>query len=142
MRAPFVFLLILLPLALWSCGDSKDTVTGGGTALVPTRIDLVRGFYGREVVLYIDHLQIFSVHEMLPSPIAGPEASFLTALETGAHLISVWMNATGAGAFQDSVRVSIGEAERYYIALDMVGGDGGSEMKLRAAVQTRPFGYQ
>ena len=136
MRVLFSLLLFLIPLAFWSCGDSNDTVTGDAPDLIPVKIDLVNGFYGKGVVLDIDTVQFFSVNEMGPSPISGPEASFVTFLAKGSHLLSIRLSESGVIAFQDSARLEIDSAEKYYVALDITRDENGRYGKLRTVLVT------
>lgn len=99
-----------------SCSD--NSVLAPRIAYIESNIHLQMGFSNHRVIMYIDSLRAFDAALKNESPLAGPEASFITYLRQGEHqLVTLLIDST---AWIDTTRFSLGLADRYFIGLQAV----------------------
>lgn len=138
MRRLFLF-LIMLPLA-GAC-DSDNGVTGNGPLPARVTVDLIDDFGEKKVIVEFDGRRYFSAYPSAVAPLTGPQASFVTFLDRGPHLLSLrWAPIKGSEAHRDSSRIEIGDGDAYFIGLLLFQTNSGAD-SLRVIVRDSPFGY-
>jgi hypothetical protein len=137
MRALSLLLPFLLSIMFWSCVDSKDSVTGSDTDLVPVQVNLVMGFGQKEVRLKVDGKQFYQAYPSGTSSYAGPQATMNTYLERDSRQLAVWWRNTGGGtAKEDSIPLVLKNVTQYYLYLIITPAD-----TLQVEAQEWPINY-
>jgi hypothetical protein len=140
-----IFLIIIITYININCEKSVDPEnhvnTENNIDLVQMQIDFQLGFAGYHVKIKFNEDEYFKAYVNPASPLAGPEAWFITFLPRGKNLVYIAGTEQGWSpdklAFEDEKMIDIGKAEKYYIGLIRPFSDD----TVRISLQENPFYY-
>jgi hypothetical protein len=127
---------LLLSLFFLSC--SEDDSLAGPPPLAKTTIDLQFGFRSRGVDILADSNRIFFALMDSAELLAGPQASFVTYLSQGRHVLIVrrLTFASSPPPFSDTLTLVLSSLHDCFVGLQIAEGD-----TVAMVVQDHPFGY-
>ena len=129
--------IVILGLILISFACTKENIVSPDFNLVKTTIDLQMGFANHSVWLNIDTTRVFKALLSPASPLAGPEASFVTYLRQSSHQIVVTRVTivSPITLYLDTLRLDLISPNDCYVGLVAIGDS------VAMKVQDHPFGY-
>ena len=115
--------------------DSDDKLTD---ELVQVQVDFQSGVADNRILLKTDNTTCFDAMLSKIVPFAGPVATFTTYLKRGQNtifLLNEYLDVAQSTAYQDSATIHLGNAEKYFIGIQLSGN------KFNIIIKEDPFLY-